>query len=76
MLYNIPSRTTILTPLTKEQAFHPGAAEKLVNRLIDSGVHGIFALGTNGEFHLFSQEEKLQIAETVVKAVNKRVPVL
>lgn len=32
----------ILTPLTKEQAFHAGAAEKLVNDLIDSGVHGIF----------------------------------
>jgi len=31
----------ILTPLTKEQAFHSGAAEKLVNHLIDSGVHGI-----------------------------------
>ncbi|MCY7913812.1 dihydrodipicolinate synthase family protein, partial [Bacillus haynesii] len=43
----------IMTPLTKQQAFHPEAAEKLVNRLIDSGVHGIFALGTNGEFHLF-----------------------
>ncbi|WP_342489610.1 4-hydroxy-tetrahydrodipicolinate synthase [Bacillus sp. FSL M8-0049] len=65
----------ILTPLTEEEHFHPEVATQLVNRLIESGVHGIFALGTNGEFHLFSEEEKLQIAETVVKAVGRRVPV-
>ncbi|UQZ94252.1 4-hydroxy-tetrahydrodipicolinate synthase [Bacillus safensis] len=65
----------ILTPLTEKEHFHPEVATQLVNRLIDSGVHGIFALGTNGEFHLFSEEEKLQIAETVVKAVGRRVPV-
>ncbi|AYJ88790.1 MULTISPECIES: 4-hydroxy-tetrahydrodipicolinate synthase [Bacillus] len=65
----------ILTPLTEKEHFHPEVATQLVNRLIDSGVHGIFALGTNGEFHLFSEEEKLQIAETVVNAVGRRVPV-
>lgn len=65
----------ILTPLTKEEDFHPEVTKQLIDRLIDSGVHGIFALGTNGEFHLFSEEEKLQIAETVVNAVAGRVPV-
>ncbi|MEH7650103.1 4-hydroxy-tetrahydrodipicolinate synthase [Bacillus safensis] len=65
----------ILTPLTEKEHFHPEVATQLVNRLIESGVHGIFALGTNGEFHLFSEEEKLQIAETVVNAVGRRVPV-
>ncbi|MFL0436764.1 4-hydroxy-tetrahydrodipicolinate synthase [Bacillus pumilus] len=65
----------ILTPLTKGEQFHSEVTKQLVNRLIDSGVHGIFALGTNGEFHLFSEEEKLQIAETVVNAVGGRVPV-
>jgi len=65
----------ILTPLTEEEHFHPEVTKQLIDHLIDSGVHGIFALGTNGEFHLFSEEEKLQIAETVVKAAGGRVPV-
>lgn len=65
----------VLTPLTEEEHFHPEVTKQLIDHLIDSGVHGIFALGTNGEFHLFSEEEKLQIAETVVKAAGGRVPV-
>jgi len=66
----------ILTPLTAEQKVNKEVTFALINHLIDQGVHGIFALGTNGEFHLFDPAEKLEIARTVIEAVNGRVPVM
>ncbi|MGE7717702.1 4-hydroxy-tetrahydrodipicolinate synthase [Priestia megaterium] len=66
----------LLTPLTKEQTVNERVLRQLTNHLIESGVHGIFALGTNGEFHLFNTEEKVKIAQIVIDEVNGRVPVL
>lgn len=43
--------------------------------MISAGVHGIFACGTNGEGYALSAEEKASVINTVVKAVNGRVPV-
>ena len=43
--------------------------------LIEAGVHGIFPLGTNGEFYAFNNDEKYEIIKTAVEAVNGRVPV-
>ncbi|MEY8000531.1 4-hydroxy-tetrahydrodipicolinate synthase [Clostridium sp. Mt-5] len=67
--------TAMVTPMTKDQKINIEVSKKLVNHLIDSGVNGIFILGTNGEFHLLSREEKLKFAEIVIKEVNGRVPV-
>ncbi len=46
----------LLTPLTKEQKINEPVLRQLTSHLIESGVHGIFALGTNGEFHLFTKK--------------------
>lgn len=67
--------TPVLTTLTKEEKFDPLAYKAFIDHLIESGVNGIFPLGTNGEFYAFSKEEKLQIMEAAVKAVDGRVPV-
>ncbi|MCX7788102.1 MAG: 4-hydroxy-tetrahydrodipicolinate synthase, partial [Spirochaetes bacterium] len=48
---------------------------KQVNRLIQAGVHGLFALGTNGEFYALSEEEKLEVLRVVIEEANGRVPV-
>ncbi|MEH7483280.1 4-hydroxy-tetrahydrodipicolinate synthase [Neobacillus drentensis] len=66
----------MLTPLTVEQKVNEAVTRQLTNHLIDSGVHGIFILGTNGEFHLLNTEEKLEIARIVIEEVNGRVPVM
>lgn len=52
--------TPILTPFYRnsEQAINYSAAEELIEHLISCGVQGIFPLGSNGEFHLLSREEK------------------
>ncbi|MBM7573590.1 dihydrodipicolinate synthase family protein [Aquibacillus albus] len=48
----------------------------LVDKLIGSGVDGLFFLGSGGEFSQMSVEERKAVAEFAVKHVNKRVPVL
>lgn len=67
--------TAMVTPFDKNQQINPQATERLVEKLIGAGVDGIFILGTNGEFHLLTENEKVAFAELVIQKVNKRVPV-
>lgn len=67
--------TPVLTALTEDEKFNPEAYSEFIDMLIKAGVHGIFPLGTNGEFYAFNNEEKYEIIKTAVKAVNGRVPV-
>ncbi|MEH7419112.1 4-hydroxy-tetrahydrodipicolinate synthase [Neobacillus drentensis] len=66
----------MVTPLTAEQKVNEAVTRQLTNHLIESGVHGIFILGTNGEFHLLNTEEKIEMARIVIEEVNGRVPVM
>lgn len=69
--------TPIVTPFNRdqEQSLNYTAAKKLTNYLIKAGVSGIFALGTNGEFHVLTRQEKVAFTSKIVKFVNHRVPV-
>ncbi|WP_040976659.1 dihydrodipicolinate synthase family protein [Necropsobacter massiliensis] len=67
--------TPVLTALDENEQFNPQAYKAFIDYLIEAGVHGIFPLGTNGEFYAFNQQEKLDIIKTAVDAVNGRVPV-
>lgn len=66
----------ILTPLTEDEEVDHGSLVRLVNYLLDRGVHGIWATGTTGEFPCFSAEERAAIVQTAVQTVNGRVPVI
>src|SRR5260370_18455469 len=46
-----------------------------LDHLIESGVHGVFALGTNSEFYALDEREKQEVIATAVAHVNHRVPV-
>ncbi|RKQ30235.1 4-hydroxy-tetrahydrodipicolinate synthase [Oceanobacillus halophilus] len=48
----------------------------VMDSLIDSGVDGLFFLGTGGEFSQMSVEERKEVAAFTVRYVNNRVPVL
>lgn len=67
--------TAMLTPFDEHQKMDEGATRKQVNRLINEGVHGLFILGTNGEFFSMSSDEKVAFAKIVVDEVNGRIPV-
>ncbi len=47
-----------------------------IDRLLDAGVHGMFVLGTTGEFYALDESEKQAVIATAVAHVNKRVPVI
>jgi 4-hydroxy-tetrahydrodipicolinate synthase len=50
--------------------------EGLVDFHIQNGTHGIVPCGTTGESATLSHEEHDEVIATVIKAVNKRVPVI
>ena len=65
----------VITPLTSEGKFNEKAFRKLLNYLIDGGVHGLFVVGTTGEFYGLNPEEKREIYTIAVEETGGRVPV-
>lgn len=65
----------MVTPLNEDNTINNEATTELVEHLIRSGVHGLFILGTNGEFYALTEEQKLRLCQIVVKAVDGRIPV-
>ena len=65
----------ILTPMNDDETINEQELRHQVNRMIDAGVSGVFALGTNGEAYALSHKEKLQILKVVVDETKHRVPV-
>lgn len=65
----------MITPFTNEQEVNEHGIRKLVNQLIDRGVHGLFCLGTNGEFFSLTFDEKVEIARIIVDEAKGRVPI-
>ncbi|MDI9418618.1 MAG: 4-hydroxy-tetrahydrodipicolinate synthase [Firmicutes bacterium] len=65
----------IVTPFTKSEALDCRELRRHVRRTLEAGVHGIFCLGTNGEFYALSEREKYRVVETVVDEADGRVPV-
>lgn len=66
----------ILTPLNNDETVDKGSLRRLVNYLIDNGVHGIWVSGTTGEFAALSDRQRLVSMETVVDEVAGRVPII
>ena len=62
--------TPVVTALTEKEEFNKKEYQAFIDHLIKAGVHGIFPLGTNGEFYAFSFKEKLEIIEAAVEAVH------
>lgn len=66
----------LITPMTDDQKIDESGLRKLVEVLVEKGVHGLFALGTNGEFFALTEAEKLDVARIVVDQAAGRVPVI
>lgn len=66
----------ILTPLKPDESVDVPSLRRLVNYLIDNGVHGIWVSGTTGEFANLSDKERLISMDVVVDEVNGRVPII
>jgi 4-hydroxy-tetrahydrodipicolinate synthase len=77
MLKNPPSGIipAMVTPLTADEQINEKSLRRLTNHLIDGKVHGVFAVGSQGEFWAFTPEEKKRVWEIVVDEARGRVPV-
>ncbi|WP_153723012.1 dihydrodipicolinate synthase family protein [Sporosarcina cascadiensis] len=50
--------------------------KKMIDKLIERGVHGIVLLGSSGEFPHFSMEEKKDYLKEILPYIGRRIPVL
>ena len=65
----------MITPMTADEELDEQGMARLVDCLIERGVHGVFALGTAGEFWALTPEEKRRVYEWTVQYADGRVPV-
>lgn len=66
----------MITPLNPDLSLDVPLAEKLIEHLIGGGVHGIFILGTTGEFAGLSSDVKSDLIRLTCRQVKGRVPIL
>lgn len=66
----------VLTPFTADGQIDLSSLERLVARLLDGGVDGIFALGSSSETAFLDDTRRAAALEAVTKFVDGRVPVL
>ena len=65
----------MVTPLDRNEEIDEAGIRGIINYLIDSGVHGIFVCGSQGESYALTEDEKKRVIEISVDEVNGRVPV-
>lgn len=63
------------TAMFEDGSIHEKELRKQINRQIDAGVDAVFCLGTNGEFYIMNEMEKIRVMEIFVDEVAGRVPV-
>lgn len=66
----------MITPLHADGSLDSESVEKLIEYLIAGGVHGIFILGTTGEFSGLSYQTRRDLITQTCSQVGDRVPVL
>lgn len=67
--------TAIVTPFDEDGALNIAALKQQVNRQLAAG-NGIFCGGTNGEFFVLNEEEKIAVTAACVEEVAGRAPVV
>lgn len=68
--------TPLVTPITDDDRMDIESLSRLVDFQIEHGVHGLWVMGTTGEFAAFDEEERAEAVSAVVRQANKRVPVI
>jgi 4-hydroxy-tetrahydrodipicolinate synthase len=66
----------IVTPLTDDERVDHASMRRLIDFLVEGGVHGIWVMGTTGEFAAFPEQERAAAIQTTVDHVAGRVPVI
>lgn len=65
----------MVTPFDRQGKVSEDGLRKLVDYLVKGGVHGLFPVGSQGEFYALEKEEKKKIMEIVLDQVKGKVSV-
>ncbi len=65
----------MVTPFRKDESLNEEALRQLARFLIAGGVHGLFVVGSQGEFWALDFEEKKRVIEIVADEAAGKVPV-
>jgi 4-hydroxy-tetrahydrodipicolinate synthase len=66
----------VVTPFTADERVDEGAFRKVLNAMIDQGIHGLFPVGTGGEFFALARGEKERLMAVAVEESAGRVFVM
>lgn len=66
----------LLTPMTSDAQPNLPVLEQLVEALVADGLDGLYITGSTGQWPLLRFAERCSIAETVVRTVGGRIPVM
>ncbi len=66
----------LITPLIDNDSIDFEGLERLIEHTISGGIHGVFILGTSGEFASLSHRLRKQLIECTGKLIKGRLPFL
>lgn len=64
------------TPLNDNETINFEGYERLINHLIEGGVHCLLAGGSTGEYSMMSTDERKKLLKHAIDCANGRVPVM
>ncbi|SFL86064.1 4-hydroxy-tetrahydrodipicolinate synthase [Pelosinus propionicus] len=65
----------VVTPVNKDDQVDEVVFRQIIEHVIGGGVHGVFVLGSNGEFYGLDYNEQKRAIEIAIDQVRGRVPV-
>jgi len=64
----------MVTPFDQEGRLNEPVVRSMIRRLLQAGAHGIFVLGTNGEFFALTEDEKIELVRIAADEIGGAVP--
>lgn len=66
----------LATPMNSDESINFEGYKKLIDHVIDGGIHGVLAGGSTGEYHMMSMDERKAVIKAACEYAASRVPVV
>jgi 4-hydroxy-tetrahydrodipicolinate synthase len=66
----------VVTPLDAGERLDEAGFERQIERLLEAGVHGLYLLGSSGEWASLSDETRWRTVRAALRIVDGRVPII
>ncbi len=66
----------VVTPFTAGGEIDFGSLDRVVDHLIDGGMHGLFVLGSTGEVAYLTDDQRVAVISAIARRTDGRVPLL